>query len=209
MSGFDNGTIQSGLFAQTKQLGAILRGSGPPVPAVGVMGDLYIDVQTFFIYSRGEQVSADPWGDFLFTVPAAYRAGLKWFSTYQPANDVGRDGDYCLLWGGVNSYGMQPSIYGPKANGAWPESGDGPDTLLDPAYDGFTYPLGLSDEGNATAFSTSSQLIAAGLSDEYILAVPVAQIANSPVTELGIQTPPAAVVVNINPSYNTSYKHLV
>ena len=120
MSGFDNGTLQGGIFAQTKQFGSILRGFGPPSPNAGVIGDTYIDAQTFFLYVRRGNNKADPWGNYLFAVPDDYRAGLKWFATIMPTNDIGVDGDYCLLWGGYPNYGLQPSIYGPKAAGTWP-----------------------------------------------------------------------------------------
>ena len=49
MAGFDNGTLQSGIYFQTKQLGSILRGFGPPVPQAGVVGDVFIDVQTWYL----------------------------------------------------------------------------------------------------------------------------------------------------------------
>lgn len=209
MSGFDNGTLQQGVFAQTKQFGAILRGVGPPAAAAGVLGDLYIDTQTYFLYARREQVATDPWGPYLFLVSVTYRNSLKWFSTYLPGNNVGADGDYCLLWGGYNNYGMQPSIFGPRAGGSWPESGDGPTTLLDPAYAGYELPAGLSDEGSPVAFSASSQLIVAGTQDEYVLALPVAQIPNSLIYPLGLSTPPGSVVVDLNPLYAADVQHLV
>jgi hypothetical protein len=125
MSGFDNGTIQGGVFFQAKQLGSVLRGFGPPVPQAGVVGDLYIDVQTWQLFNkRSPDASADvdPWGHYLFVVPVTYQARLKWFSSSPPTKDTGIDGDYCLLWGGYPNYGLQPSIYGPKAAGAWPAS---------------------------------------------------------------------------------------
>lgn len=120
MSGFDNGTIQQGVFAQTKQFGAILRGLGEPVPGVGAVGDLYIDTQTYFLYAKRSNSGANPWGNYLFFIPATYQAALNWFSTSQPGNTVGVDGDYCIMWGRYPNYGMQPSILGPKAAGAWP-----------------------------------------------------------------------------------------
>lgn len=122
MSGFDNGSIQGGVFAQTKQFGSILRGNGPPVPQIGVTGDLYIDEQTWQLFNKRATDSVDPWGHYLFVVPLAYRTTLKWFSAAQPSRVVGVNGDYCLLWGGYSNYGMQPSILGPKAAGVWPAS---------------------------------------------------------------------------------------
>jgi len=125
MSGFDNGTLQGGIFSQSKQFGAILRGLGPPVPQAGVVGDLYVDGQTFFLYSKRSPDSGgdvDPWGHYLFLVPVTYQTRLKWFCAFAPTNDIGIDGDYALLWGGYPNYGLQPSIFGPKTAGAWPGS---------------------------------------------------------------------------------------
>lgn len=209
MSGFDNGTSQGGVFAQAKQFGAILRGSGPPVPQAGVVGELYVDVQTYFLYEKRDAQATDPWGHYLFVVPEAYRAGLKWFSSYLPTNDIGVDGDYCLLWAGFDNYGVQPSICGPKAAGAWPESGTGPTLLLDPAYAGFSLPAGMTDEGLPIAFSASWQLVVAGLDTEYILAIPVSQLPNTPTDEVGLQAPPAVVPVAVNPLYSAVDKHAV
>lgn len=120
MSGFDNGTLQGGVFFQAKQFGSILRGFGPPVPQSGVVGDLYIDVQTFNLYTKRATDETDPWGHFIFTVPATYQAQLKWFVPSAPTNDIGVNGDYALLWAGFPNYGLQPLIFGPKAAGAWP-----------------------------------------------------------------------------------------
>lgn len=121
MSGFDNGTLQGGVFFQAKQFGSILRGFGPPVPQAGVVGDLYIDVQTFNLYTKRLAAGGvDPWGHFLFVVPVTYQAQLKWFVPSMPTKDIGINGDYALLWGGFPNYGLQPLIFGPKAAGAWP-----------------------------------------------------------------------------------------
>ena len=120
MSGFDNGTMQQGVFAQAKQFGSILRGNGAPVPPIGVTGDIYLDVQTWQLFNRRGGQGLDPWGHYLFVVPVTYRTTLRWFSSYAPTDDIGADGDYCLLWGGYPNYGVQPSIYGPKAAGVWP-----------------------------------------------------------------------------------------
>lgn len=123
MSGFDNGTLQGGVFFQTKQFGSVLRGFGPPVPQAGAVGDLYIDVQTFQLFTKRSTDSSgdvDPWGHYLFVVPVTYQARLKWFVPSFPTNDIGINGDYCLLWGGYPNYGLQPSIFGPKAAGVWP-----------------------------------------------------------------------------------------
>lgn len=137
MSGFDNGSLQSGIFAQTKQFGSIIRGFGPPAPQAGVVGDLYLDTQQWFLYNKRSTDASgdvDPWGHYLFQVPATYQNTLKWFSSSPPKNDVGVDGDYFMLWGGYPNYGMQPSIYGPKAAGAWPANPAAVAVTLNPLY---------------------------------------------------------------------------
>jgi len=123
MSGFDNGTMQGGVFFQAKQFGSVIRGFGPPAPQAGVLGEVYIDTQTFQLFNkRSNDIGGDvdPWGHYLFVVPVTYQTRLKWFSSSPPTKDIGIDGDYLLLWGGYPNYGLQPSIYGPKAAGAWP-----------------------------------------------------------------------------------------
>jgi hypothetical protein len=134
VSGFDNGSLQGGIFAQAKQFGSVLRGFGPPVPEAGVVGDLYLDVQTWFLYAKRLANDPSPWGHYLFMVPATYQAQLKWFSAYPPTNDIGVNGDYALLWGGYPNYGLQPTIFGPKAAGAWPTSPVAIAVVLDPLY---------------------------------------------------------------------------
>jgi hypothetical protein len=134
MAGFDNGTLQGGIFAQAKQFGSVLRGFGPPTPEAGVVGDLYLDVQTWFLYNKRVTNDPSPWGYYLFLVPVTYQAQLKWFSAYPPTNDIGINGDYCLLWGGYPNYGLQPTIFGPKAAGAWPTSPVAVPVILDPLY---------------------------------------------------------------------------
>ncbi len=119
MSGFDNGTMLGGIVAQTQQFGSVLRGYGPPVPQAGLLGVFYIDTQTWELYVR-RGTGLDPWGHSLYVVPVTYQARLKWFSSSAPDNSIGIDGDYCLLAGGYPNYGLQPSIYGPKAAGVWP-----------------------------------------------------------------------------------------
>ena len=207
MGGFDNGTTQGGVFAQAKQFGSILRGSGPPVPAAGVVGDLYIDTQTWFLYEKRSAEGTDPWGHYLFAVSAQYQSGLNWFSSSLPTNNFGANGDYCLLWAGFNNYGLQPSICGPNVNGYWAESGDGPDLLLDPTNAGYTIPAGLSDEGALVAFSNSWQLIVAGFDTEYVLSIPVPQMTGTPVIERGLQSAPAIVPVALNPLYTAEDEH--
>lgn len=207
MSGFDNGTIQSGVFFQAKQFGSILRGFGPPVPEAGVVGDVYIDVQTWFLYSKRSTNNTDPWGHYLFQVPLAYRTQLKWFSAYAPTNDVGVAGDYCLLWGGWANYGLQPSLYGPKQAASWPENGVGLNTSIAAGGAGTVLSVGLVDEGAALPYSLSTQLIVVGLLDEYILAVPVTANAGDPVLQIGLQSGPAAITVAINPLYTAEDNH--
>lgn len=137
MSGFDNGTLQGGVFFQAKQFGSLLRGFGPPVPQAGVVGDVYIDTTSWQLFSKRSTDSAadvDPWGHYIFVVPVTYRNRLKWFVPSAPTNDVGIDGDYCLLWAGYPNYGLQPSIFGPKAAGAWPANPAAVAVTLNPLY---------------------------------------------------------------------------
>ena len=208
MSGFDQGTVQGGVFAQTKQFGSILRGYGPPVPGAGVVGDLYIDVQTWFIYEKRSAEGTDPWGHYLFAVPAQYQSSLNWFSSALPTNSFGANGDYCLLWAGFNNYGLQPSVCGPNANGYWPESGDGPDLLLDPTNAGYTILAGLADEdATLTAFSNSWQLVVDGLDTEYVLSIPVPQSTGTSLLERGLQCAPVVQAVALNPLYTAEDSH--
>lgn len=134
MSGFDNGTLQQGVFAQTKQFGPVLRGTGEPAPGAGTVGDLYIDTQTWFLYAKRADGKTSPWGNYLFPVPATYQAALKWFASSRPADSVGVDGDYCLIWGTYPNYGTQPSILGPKAAGAWPANPAAVAVNVNPIY---------------------------------------------------------------------------
>jgi hypothetical protein len=120
VSGFDNGSMQGGVFFQALQFASIIRGFGQPIPQAGVMGSLYIDVDTWQLFNKRSTDRTDPWGGYLFEVPLTYRTRLKWFGSSPPTADVGIDGDYFLFWGGYPNYGLQPSIYGPKAAGAWP-----------------------------------------------------------------------------------------
>ena len=209
MSGFDQGTVQGGVFAQAKQFGSILRGSGPPVPAAGVVGDLYIDTQTWFLYEKRSAESTDPWGHYLFAVPAQYQSGLNWFSSSLPTNNFGANGDYCLLWAGFNNYGLQPSICGSNVNGYWPESGDGPDLLLDPAYAGYSLPAGEADEGAPIEFSNSWQLIVAAEDSEYVLSIPVPQVGGTPILQRAEQSAPVVAGVVFNPLYSAEDEHAI
>lgn len=134
MSGFDNGTLQGGVFFQAKQFGAVLRGFGPPVPQAGLVGDLYIDVQTWQVFTKRSTDNTDPWGHYIFVVPATYQPRLKWFLPSAPTNDIGINGDYALIWAGYPNYGLQPSIFGPKAGGLWPSSPANVAVTLNPLY---------------------------------------------------------------------------
>lgn len=207
MTGTDNGTLQSGVYAQAKQFGSILRGFGPPVPQTGVLGDLYLDVQTWFLYEKRANDDTDPWGHYLFQVPATYRSQLKWFSAYFPGDDIGVIGDYCLAWAGYPNYGLQPSFFGPRLANGWPESGTGIDTAFDPSFTGFTLPVGLVDEGTPVAYSASTQLVACGLADEYILAVPISTAGGVPVGSQGLQSGPLSVAVTLNTLYTAQDEH--
>lgn len=134
MAGFDNGTLQGGVSAQVKQFGSILRGNGPPVPQAGVVGDLYIDALTSQLFEKRAGDQTDPWGHYLFVVPVTYAATLNWFSAYPPDATFGANGEYCLLWGGYPNYGLQPTIYGPFAAGAWPTPPTAVAVQLNPIY---------------------------------------------------------------------------
>jgi hypothetical protein len=207
VSGFDNGTRRGGVVFQAKQFGSILRGYGPPVPQAGVLGDVYIDVQTWFLYNKRSADATDPWGHYLFEVPAAYRTQLKFFSSYAPDDEIGIAGDYCLLWGGYANYGISPSLYGPKQSTGWPENGDGGTIPIAVAGAGTVLPVGLEDEGAAVPDSSSTQLIVVGLTSEYIIPTPVLAGAGEPVMQQGLQSGPAAITVNVNPLYSATDTH--
>lgn len=209
MTGFDNGTLQSGVFAQTKQFGSVLRGFGPPVPTAGAVGDAYMDVQTGFFYVKRSNNDVDPWGDYLLQIPVAYQPALKWFSAYAPTNDFGVTGDYCIALAGYANYGTEPSLYGPKAAYGWSEIGEGPSVSIDPVYAGAVLSAGLTDEGAALPFSTSTQLVVIGLLDEYILALPVLDDAGTPVSQLGLPAGPVQVPMPLNPLYTANNEHTV
>lgn len=207
MSGFDNGAARGSVVFQAKQFGSILRGYGPPVPQAGIFGDVYIDVQTWFLYSKRSADGTDPWGHYLFEVPATYRTQLKFFSSSAPDDEVGIAGDYCLLWGGYANYGVSPSIYGPKQATGWPENGDGGTIPIAAAGAGTVLPVGLEDEGAAVPDSPSTQLVVVGLTSEYIIPIPVLAGAGEPVMQQGLQSGPAAVTANVNPLYSATDTH--
>ena len=208
MSGFDNGTLQGGVFFQAKQFGSILRGFGPPAPQAGVIGDIYIDVQSWQLFNKRAD-SIDPWGSYLFVVPLTYRTSLKWFSSSAPGGDIGVLGDYCMLWAGFSNYGMQPSLYGPKQASGWPENGDGGSQPIAALGAGTVLPVGLEDEGTALTDSSSTQLVVVGLNDEYILPIPVTADAGEPVLQQGLQSGPAQITVSLNALYTAEDQHAV
>lgn len=207
MAGFDNGTVWGGVFFQAKQFGSVLRGFGPPVPQAGVVGDVYIDAQTFQLFEKRASNDTDPWGHYLFVVPPTYRASLKFFTSYAPGDDIGVNGDYALLWAGFSNYGMQPSIFGPKGQNSWPENGNGPGTVIDPAFAAAALQVGLVDEGPALPYGTSTQLIVVGVADEFVLAIPAAPVAGSPVLQQGLQGQPVNAAVTLNPLYTAEDGH--
>lgn len=213
MTGFDNGTLAGGIFAQAKQFGAVLRGLGPPVPMAGNIGDPYIDAQTWNLFAKRSNGNGDddndPWGHYLFVVPVTYRAGLKWFTASPITDDVGVPGDYALAWGGWGNYGMQPSIYGPKTAAGWPENGNGPDTQIDPTYSGATLLVGDTDEGDPIAYSNVTRLIVVGVGDEYVQPTPVLADGGTVVSQIGVQSMPANVAVTLNPLYTAEDTHAV
>ncbi len=198
MAGFDNGTMQGGIYAQAKQFGSILRGFGPPVPQAGVTGDLYIDNVTFQLFEKREINGLDDWGHYLWIVPTLYHTTLKWFGPNGPNNDIGIVGDYFLQWAGYPNYGMQPLIWGPKAWSGWPENGDGPGTVI---VGNTVLPIGLLSEGAPLTDVQPSRLIAIGLLSEYIIPVPVTAAAGDPVLELGLQSSGDLISVTVNSLY--------
>lgn len=117
-----------------KQFGAVLRGSGPPVPAVGNTGDLYVDNVTSQVFAKRGCDLTDPWGHYLFVMPAPYVATLRWFCAAPPPDAVGQLGDYCLLWGGYPNYGLQPTVYGPRGANSWPTPPADVAVVLNPLY---------------------------------------------------------------------------
>jgi hypothetical protein len=209
MAGFDNGTLQGGVFFQAKQFGAILRGFGPPVPQAGVVGDLYIDNDEWELFAKrfsDAGGNVDPWGHYLFTVPLAYRTSLKWFSSTAPSDDVGLPGDYCLLWAGWANYGMQASVYGPKQANGWPENGNGGSV---PIVSAGVAQVGIADEGPTAALSNSTQLIAVGLLDGYVLPIPVDAAVGTQVNQQGLRSGPARIAVTVNPLYGATDSYTV
>jgi len=210
MAGFDNGTLYGGIFAQTKQFGTILRGFGPPVPQAGYIGDIYIDVVTWQVFNKrstSPDGDVDPWGHYLFVLPAPYRTALKFFSAAQPTPDIGGPGDYCLQWSSSGNYGMMPGVYGPKQATDWPENGNGPDTVI--GGDGTIGQIGLLDEGASLPESNSTQLIALGLLAEVIFPLAVMEAVGSTVGQVGVQSGAVPISPTLNPLYTAEDAHLI
>jgi hypothetical protein len=207
MSGFDSGSGSSGIVFMAKQFGSILRGFGPPVPQAGVVGDLYIDVTTWNFYEKRIVNGVDDWGHYLFQIPPVYRTALKWYGPSAPPDTIGVPGDYFLQWSGFPNYGMQPLIWGPKQWTGWPENGDGPGTDIASGYGGFVLPVGLQDEGATVDDSASSQLIAIGLTAEYVIPVPVTAQDKDEVLQLGLQSNGQLVTVGLNSLYTAQDEH--
>lgn len=167
-------------------------------------------MQTWNLYNKRSAAAGDdidPWGHYLFVVPVTYRTTLKWFTSSLPTADIGVAGDYCMLWGGFTNYGMQPSIFGPKQASDWPENGNGPSVPIAPATALTVLPVGLSDEGATLNMSSSTQLIAIGLTSEVIFPLPVNVAANASVQQLGLQSGPAQITVTINSLYTAEDQH--
>lgn len=203
MSGFQTSRPNS-IVAMAKQHGSVLRGYGPPVPQAGVTGDLYADVLTFQLFEKREINGLDPWGHYLFVIPALYRNTLKWFGASAPSNTIGIIGDYFMQWAGYDDYGMMPKIWGPKQWTGWPENGDGPDVIItNPGV----YPLGLLDEGPVRVDKMPNQLIAVGLLSEYIIPLVVTANPGEPVSQTGVQSSGQLVLVALNALYTAADEH--
>jgi hypothetical protein len=210
LAGIDNGTLSGGVFFQAKQFGPILRGLGPPVPQAGVVGDLYIDTTTFDLYEKRATNQTDPWGHFLFTVPARFQSTLNWFTAAQITDDIGSPGDFALLWAGFSNYGLQPSIFGPKGANGWPENGNLPGTVIDPNFAGFALQVGVADESAPLPFSNSTQLVVLGVEGEFILAAPtLLGVANTPIAQQGLSAKPANVAVTLGTEFTATDGHAI
>lgn len=208
MSGFDSGNSQ-GISDVSKDLGAIMRGMGPPDPGAGVYGDIYIDTLTFQLFEKRQSQVTDPWGHYLFVVPNIYQPSLNWYGTNPPTNDVGLPGDYYIQLRGYPNYGLQPLIYGPKTWTGWPTNGDGPGTVIAAGTSANVIPTGLLAEGATVLDKQPAQLIATGLLAE--LTIPVAVTANDgdPVLQVGLQAGGTPITVALNPLYTGIDDHAI
>lgn len=203
MSGFESGNSQ-GIRTTGKQSGAILRGFGPPVPGTGDLGDVYIDVTTYQLFEKrnnGADGGVDPWGHYLFVVPVAFQAGLKYFGAVPPSNSIGAAGDYYLQWGGYPNYGMSPIIYGPKTWTGWASNGDGPGTVIASGAGATVLPVGLLAEGTSLLDKALSQLLAIGLLAEYVIPIPITANDGETVLQLGLAATGVAISITPNPLY--------
>jgi len=205
MSGFS--TSRSSIDNVAKLYGSILRGYGPPVPKAGVVGDLYIDVQTLNLFEKRSTGGLDDWGHYLFTVPSSYGNTLKWFGPSRPSNALGVSGDYFLQWAGYDNYGMQLTIFGPKLIAGWSENGG--DTSSGGPVIAVTgvYPLGLSSEGSVLTDIALSQLIAVGLSADYVIPLTVTADPGNSVPPVGLPNTGKLVLVTLNPLYTAEDEH--
>jgi hypothetical protein len=208
MSGFDTGTSQ-GLVSTSKQLGSILRGHGAPVPQAGVLGDIYIDVDTWQLFEKRQSEGLDPWGHYLFVVPETYQSTLNFFGTTIPPNDLGNVGDYYLQYRGYANYGINPAIYGPKQASGWPENGSGPDTVIADGTGSTVLPVGLLDEGATLLDKQPAQLIVVGLLAEYVNPLPVTADDGEAVLQVGLQSSGVQVTVTPNTLYTVEDEHAV
>ena len=208
MSGFKSGNTQSGM-SHAKAFGSILRGYGPPVPGVGDVGDVYIDVLTYQLFERRRTEATDPWGHYIFVVPAQYQTTLKWFGTSNPSDDLGVAGDYYMQWGGFPNYGISPLIFGPKGVIGWPQNASGPATSIAIANGTVIVPTGLNAEGTNLNDQQPSQLLATGLNSEVAIPFPVTAASGDPVLQEGLQSSGSTLIVTLNAQYTAIDTHAV
>jgi|SRR5215471_1325358 len=206
MSGFQSGDPRSGL-SHAKAFGSILRGYGPPVPDVGDIGDVYIDVLTYQLFERRSTEATDPWGHYVFIVPTLYQTSLKFFGTAPPTNDLGMPGDYYMQWGGYPNYGINPLLFGPKQSFGWPENATGPVTSIAVTNGTVVLPIGLTAEGATLNDQQPAQLLQTGLTMEVIFPVPVTAATGDPVYQEGLQSSGVTTIITINTLYTATDTH--
>jgi hypothetical protein len=182
--------------------GAILRGSGPPSPAVGHRGNVYIDVTTWNLYQRRQASGLDPWGFPLFTVPEPYRYSATHYGPGLPASNIGNIGDYYFQWG-CDSAGVFPFVHGPKAPEGWPGSADGTPR---PVAQTNILPIGLLDEGAPIAFPSVVSVLYLGLADELVSGV-AAEVAT--VLPIGVSASGFVLDATLNPQAFAEAEHAV
>jgi hypothetical protein len=208
MSGFETGNSQ-GIRSTAQQYGKVLRGYGPPAPTAGVNGALYIDVLTWQLFQRREEIGLDPWGHYLFTVPALYQPSLNYFGTSAPSDDLGVVGDYYLQFAGWPNYGMSMIVYGPKQWSGWPENGDGPGVVIAAGTGNNVLPVGELAEGATVVDRQPSQLIVVGLAAEYVIPVPVTAADGETVLQVGLQSNGVYVPITPNTLYTAEDEHSI